>query len=234
MIFRTSSAIVLTTILLLECGTLRTKADDMYFWAEEVGGDVVFYHEGSVDLSGFPSPSSGDAEAFINPSLGILINGGLPMHNIEGYSVLPNGTGRNFGSGLGTAATSESGSDFGLLDQTLFLPPGYGSGTVISGSMTFTGESFASLGLTPTPVTLSTVVGSSRLFLFSRPPTTPPITDIVENGLLKKIRKLKKKSRKLRKKGKKRKAKRLSKKVKELKTQLLELESAENSATSET
>ena len=57
----------------------------------------------------------------------------------------------SFGSGALTGTNNSSGDRFGAdtADSFLFVPPGYVSGTALSDSATFEGQTFATLGVTP-------------------------------------------------------------------------------------
>ncbi len=113
--FRASSAIRFVAIFVLSNSAQEMKADEMDSWAEEIGGDVIFYREGSMDLAGFPPPASI-------------------------------------------------------------------SGTTLRVSMTFSAETFSSLGLDPTPTIVSSVVGADTIFAFSRPTCHSRNRSIPEQG----------------------------------------------------
>jgi hypothetical protein len=59
----------------------------------------------------------------------------------------------NFGSGGPATASSGTGDLFGvtvnLRELNLILPTGYSSGSTLSGTSTYAGSTFASLGMTP-------------------------------------------------------------------------------------
>ncbi len=205
-----------------------SKADDFYVWAEETGGEVVFYYEGSIDLTGFPTVSSTVPGAGITPEFGALISGDS---NFDVYtSTIPTGTSRSFGSGDTTTGGIVVGDDFALgAGLDLGLPMGYVSGSPISGSLAFTSTDFETLGVETTPFTFDTTVGDNTIHMFTMPPVLPPANENAfanaseKSALFRGIKGLQKKIRKLKKKGKKAKAKKLLKKVKKLKKRLAAL-----------
>ncbi len=217
--------------LSVACATLffftdpAAKADDIYLWAEETGGGVTISYAGSIDTTGFPSKTSFSGAAVIQPNFGAML---ASDSSSDVYSaILPQGSSRTFGSGGLSSAASFSGSSFGIDAETsLVLPLDYASSSPISGSLGFSGETFASLGIDPTPFTFDTTVGDNTIHMFTMPPFLPPANPTAfdnaseKSALFRGIKGLQKKAKKLKKKGKKAKAKKLLKKVKKLKKQL--------------
>ena len=208
-----------------------TWADNVYIWAEETGGDVIFHHRGSIDLTGFPTVDSIRVGSGIQPNGGLFFSGdtsggGVPVDTYD--NVMPGGAEKAFGSGGVAASTSGTGDGFGFRNQLLAVPSSYLSGTLFSGSTTFADATFASLGVDPTPKSFTSTVGANTIFLFVDPADIAAAEAAAEAAaraaaradLLKKIRKLKKKSRRLKKKGRKARAKKLSKELKKLIAQL--------------
>jgi hypothetical protein len=75
---------------------------------------------------------------------------GLSGAQYSGFTTTPS----NFGTGGGGAQTSASGDVFGVITfgappYLLTVPVGYTTGTAISSTQTFTGQTFSSFGLTP-------------------------------------------------------------------------------------
>jgi hypothetical protein len=75
---------------------------------------------------------------------------GLSGAQYSGFTTTPS----NFGTGGGGAQTSASGDIFGVITfgappYLLTVPVGYTTGTAISSTQTFTGQTFSSFGLTP-------------------------------------------------------------------------------------
>jgi hypothetical protein len=121
----------------------------------ESGGNVVMSASGSLNINDL---------TLVNPSAGPFGNGGLGINNAtfllgtnglsgaqySGFTTTPS----NFGAGAGAVQTSASGDIFGVITPgappyLLTVPVGYTTGTAISGSQTFTGQTFSSMGLTP-------------------------------------------------------------------------------------
>ena len=200
----------------------QVSADTMYVWAEEIAGSVVFYHQGSIDVTAFSPSSTISAGTSITPSNPTFVNGEDPSVMTTYYTGVI-AINPMFGNGGQTDATSEAGDTFGFAGSGIVLPNGYMSGTAISGSMTFSPATFLSLEVDTTPYSIE-VAGSNTIRMFTRPPVSVPVDNsAAEADLLKQVSKLQKKIKKLKKKGKKAKAKKLGKKVKKLKQQLLSL-----------
>jgi hypothetical protein len=122
----------------------------------ESGGNVVMSASGSLNINDL---------TLVNPSAGPFSFGGLGVSNAtflmgtnginavqySGFTTTP----PNFGpGGVGGSQTSVSGNIFGVIKQgpapySLLVPVGYTTGTAISSSQTFNGQSFVSFGLTP-------------------------------------------------------------------------------------
>jgi hypothetical protein len=122
--------------------------------AVESGGDVIFTTEagGSLDLSGSAFWISSNGSTFLNAATGSLgiggdLAGGNPVNLYLGL------TGDPFGPGTGGDIVPEgisgSGDYFGFsgADNFFFVPDGYVSGDPLSGTSTFAGESFTTLGM---------------------------------------------------------------------------------------
>jgi hypothetical protein len=122
--------------------------------ALESGSDVVFSYSGSIDLTGAPGPVGGRGAAFINAGAPALSFQSFSSGQADFYSLpSPPPAFPGFGSGGPSAPSSTTGDILRLSGASnpheLTLPAGYTSNTALSGSMTFLGQSFASLGLTP-------------------------------------------------------------------------------------
>ena len=118
--------------------------------ASEVGGDVVITGSGTVNLTDLTFINTGGANPMILPSRSVVIlgrQGSTDIYSgIDGPSSFgPGSTGSNPGS-----ASASSGDIFGIQTSTIIrVPTGYTSGTFLSGTSTFTNQSFDSLGMTP-------------------------------------------------------------------------------------
>jgi hypothetical protein len=118
--------------------------------AVETGGNVVFTGSGTLDKTGWTLvPNSGDDFAFINPDR-ILVVGPTPAVASARFTSPPSFAGpSNFGLDNQTFASSGSGDIFGLFFDSvqLVVPGGYVRGDPLSGTSTYSGETFASLDM---------------------------------------------------------------------------------------
>jgi hypothetical protein len=118
------------------------------------GSDVVATGSGSIDLTGLtlegPLPvstgvSGSEAIAAVGPA-------SPPPGVVPNVTFYLGATGpTSFGTGTYTTPTSATGVAFGVEGATteIGVPIGYISGTTISGTSTFSGETIGMLGLTP-------------------------------------------------------------------------------------
>jgi hypothetical protein len=123
----------------------------------ESGGNVVMSASGSLNINDL---------TLVSPSVGPLGTGGLGVTTAtflmganvaaaqySGFTTSPS----NFGTGgPGGSPTSTSGNIFGVVKfdgptgtPSLLVPTGYTTGTAISSTQTFSGQTFSSFGLTP-------------------------------------------------------------------------------------
>jgi uncharacterized protein YhjY with autotransporter beta-barrel domain len=127
---------------------------DITILGQESGGNVVFSYSGSVDLTGLAKSGGGfsTGQNFITPNLGIVAFLDAGGDAYENTLPLPgaifSGV-QDFGPGNMFSANSSTGDSFFLYRYVLGVPVGYHSGDLIEGSMTFDGETFASLGIDP-------------------------------------------------------------------------------------
>ncbi|MDP4644822.1 MAG: PEP-CTERM sorting domain-containing protein [Opitutales bacterium] len=129
---------------------------------QEVGGDVVATFTGTINLTGLTHQNEGEPVPVEVGALGVAPD--TATFGFGGSAAFdPYGAPSNFGpTSLGPGATlilpdSSSGDFFGnagsLVSYDVWVPVGYVSGTTISGSSTWLGETIASLGLTPASYT---------------------------------------------------------------------------------
>jgi hypothetical protein len=126
---------------------------------QQVGANVVETGTGSIDTAALTDQGPGSFLA------AILIP------NIAATSFGPGGgadqwtgtTGPSaFGSGGSTYANTSTGTVFGLdTHLSLILPTGYTSGSSLSGTDTFTSQTFSSLGITPGTYTYTWGTGAT-------------------------------------------------------------------------
>jgi hypothetical protein len=123
----------------------------------ESAGNVVMSASGSLNINDL---------TLVSPSVGPLGVGGLGVTTAtflmganvaaaqySGFTTSPS----NFGpGGVGGSPTSTSGNIFGVVKfegplgpSSLLVPTGYTTGTAISSTQTFSGQTFSSFGLTP-------------------------------------------------------------------------------------
>lgn len=167
-IFRVTVSIILALVV----GILPAYGG-VIVTATEIGGDVVFTGSGTLDTTALVFDLSGTTSGFVRADVGMVLGSG----DFDAYLfTTPSSFGGpgSFGTGVDDfTATSETGDVFGL-DFTflnLGVPAGYVSGSPLSGSATFAGESFASLGITPGNYewTWSTVTGTDSFTLQAIP-----------------------------------------------------------------
>jgi len=135
---------------------------------QQVGANVVATGSGAINLTGLTgvglfTPGIDD----LGPNVGYIQTG---VHsNLDGYQGFSGPT--SFGSGGFAVANLYSGNCVDIWGEpttygapTLWVPTGYVSGGLLSDSMTFTGATFASLGLTPGTYVWSWGEGANQNF----------------------------------------------------------------------
>jgi hypothetical protein len=115
----------------------------------ESGGNVVATGSGTIDTAGLQFVGNGgNFYAMFIPTAGDVILG--PTFNnlfVDFYSGISGPT--SFGTGARYDADSGSGALIGILSGDFIVPDQYVSGTFLSSTDTWTGQTFATLGLTP-------------------------------------------------------------------------------------
>ena len=118
--------------------------------AAQTGGDVVFTYLGTINQGGWEFSDNAIDSAAIRPDRYVLVGPTPGVFSVR-YDSPTDFTGPdNFGPGTTeTFATSGTGDIFGLnfFEKLLFLPRGYVANTLISGTSTYSGETFATLGM---------------------------------------------------------------------------------------
>src|SRR6478672_3439289 len=126
----------------------------------ENGPDVLAAASGTLDLTGMSLVNVGiGGPATIDPALGVVIVGSSAL--ISTYTGL---TGPSFGAPIFTTTTTTTGFYFGIQPSgcgnpplgCVWVPPSYVSGSPVSSTATFSGQTFATMGLTPGQYTFST------------------------------------------------------------------------------
>jgi hypothetical protein len=115
------------------------------------GSNVVATGSGGLDLTGLSFEFSLNESAFIHPSTGLIYAGPVfpDLSMVDAYNGITGPT--SFGSG-GTSFPSSGGGDLVGIQavvHALFVPTGYVSDTPLSGTTTYDGQTFSSLGATP-------------------------------------------------------------------------------------
>jgi hypothetical protein len=170
----------------------------------ESGGNVVMSASGSLNVNDLTlvNPSATAGGAGLGVSNATFIIGTTPANYAQysGFTSTPS----NFGTGGGFPPTSASGDIFGCFypggpPHQLAVPVGYTSGTNISSTMTFNGQTFSSMGLVPGTYTytwgsgvnadsINVVVGGAGVTptptTTSVTPTPTPTSGFTGNGWL--------------------------------------------------
>jgi hypothetical protein len=133
----------------LLAGTTQPAHASTIMTMTEVGNDVLLSGSGTVDITDLALCCTGGNGGVVYAASGVAGVGDtafIPGHEYSGI------TGpQNFGGGGLVLATSGTGDEFSVTGTGgfLFLPPGYVSGTSLSGTATFANQTFATLGVTP-------------------------------------------------------------------------------------
>ena len=197
---------------------------DVTIVAQEASGGVIFTYSGSLRSNQLASghtlidytPTGRVAPTF--PQVEFAPNGGALPSGMTDYWFVVSSRPTNFGTGSTQNPTSFAGDYFGVDYWDVSLPNGYIDGTPISGSMTFAGATFASMGLTPASLPYVWVLDNGETVSLLITGGSPD--NAVKTALEKKIKKLKSKLKKAKRSGKKGKAKKFKKKIKTLKMKL--------------
>jgi len=135
----------LVAAFLIFIGTNNCNGD-ILVTATETGGNVVFSGAGTFNLTALTIAGSNNTLSGINASASLI-----SMNSLFGTDLYSGFTGpSSFGTGSPfTGSTTASGSGFYKSLNQIAVPMGYSSGAFISSSMTFNGQTFTTLGLTP-------------------------------------------------------------------------------------
>ena len=149
------------TMLLLAVGPGRARAAFVLTLAQS-GPNVVATGSGSIDLLAFNAfPAlGGTAPAQVFSSNGILYAGPATATGVTVYTGGGLTGPASFGSGGALTAGAGSGNLVGInyslmSSPEIVVPAGYITGTTLSDSSTFTGQTFSTLGLNPGTYTYS-------------------------------------------------------------------------------
>ena len=116
--------------------------------AVESGPDVIFSYTGQLNLTGLSASESGVFPfSGIQPSSGtFIVDGSYDAYQFSGPFALFGDGATSFG--IASVANGFSIVNLGAITE-IRVPSGYTSNASLSGSVTFAGGSFSSLGLTP-------------------------------------------------------------------------------------
>lgn len=115
----------------------------------ESGGDVTLAASGTLKITALSGPLQNGASGYIRSLDSTLTTGGSNVAGTSRYEGAILGS-APFGSrATGLIATSGSGDTFGVYGNVpeIVTPLGYVSGAPLSGTATWSGETFSSLGL---------------------------------------------------------------------------------------
>jgi hypothetical protein len=133
---------------LFACLVTPTRARaDLIINITEVGNDVVATANGTIDLTALNFVESGPPADVIEPATAAIQVGGSSL--IDAFTGITGPS--SFGTGVRTFSTATSGDFFGLAGNlsALEVDSNYTSGSQISGTSTWAGATFSSLGLNP-------------------------------------------------------------------------------------
>jgi hypothetical protein len=147
---RTSKMIVMALASVVALLTTSATQGAATIDAVQTGGDVVFAGSGTLNLAAFTFLQDQEDFSRINPTTPIVIVGPNTQVAADFYDSPTNFSNpSDFGTGGDTFADSGAGDLFGFraASGVLVVPDNYVSGDPLSGSATYTGETFASLGM---------------------------------------------------------------------------------------
>jgi hypothetical protein len=116
----------------------------------ESGGNVNLVASGTLNTAALSFFVNGAGSGFINPNNLSLTTGGAGVSLLSVYITMVGPT--SFGAAsTGLAANSGSGDALGVYGSFggLGVPRGYVSGAPLSGTSTWSGQTFSSMGVTP-------------------------------------------------------------------------------------
>lgn len=164
-----------------------TSTPTGFITINEVGSNVVMTASGTLDISSLTLVTSnngpnGGGGLGINSATFLMGANGTYFDEYSGFTSTPS----NFGSGGGLGSTSGSGDAMGVIMQGappyhLIVPAGYTSGTQITSSATFTGQTFSSLGLTQGTYTYTWGSDSINVVVGGPAPTPTPSPSVGSN-----------------------------------------------------
>ena len=152
----------LAAVAVLALAAAPTDAHAAFvFTLTQVGGNVVVNGGGTLNTTALNPDGTGNYFAFVSPSAAGLYGGPTNPTALAFYSGLTGPA--SFGSGGMKSASAGSGDLVGFFRSStdLVVPAGYVSGTALSDTDTYTGQTFASLGITPGTYTYTWGTGTT-------------------------------------------------------------------------
>jgi VPDSG-CTERM motif len=146
--------VLATLAIALICGVSAPPAQANYIVTlQQVGPDVVATGSGAFDVTALTLQSSNitGPAANLQPGLGIIVTGMRANPKVDEYAASGITGPSSFGSPGFRLADFGSGDQVGISPTFfgLLVPAGYTSGTFLSDSSTYNGQTFSSLGVTP-------------------------------------------------------------------------------------
>ena len=134
---------------LLALGTAGTSRAELTFTITEVGGNVVAVGSGTVNMAGLTYDWSLNYPAFTLGASGATFVGGPASASMKTWGDVSGPS--SYGTGAKTFTDSGRGDTFGIMGSIgrLYLPAGYTSGSLLSGTSTWNSNTLSGLGLTP-------------------------------------------------------------------------------------
>lgn len=212
---------IVGALALLSIFGQKSRAD-IAIVAQEGANGVVFSYTGSLresELGDSYSTTPGGVVHPNYPEVQFAPNGGASINGADVYYNAMSSRPTNFGNGSSSFPTTFTGDYFGVDYFYVTLPDVYNDNAPISGTMTFTGATFSSMGLTPSngiPYVWRLTNGETVSLVIDN--TSQSVEE--KTALEKKIKKLKAQLKNAKRRKKKGKAKKLKKKLKALKAQL--------------
>jgi hypothetical protein len=150
---------------------------------QQVGSDVVATGSGSIDLTGLSFLQTLPISTGISPFTAFIETGSDSV-SVNQYTGVTGPT--NFGSGMEHFPSSDSGDLVGVDGKNgfLFVPIGYTSGTGLTNSATYSGQTFSSLRVQAGTYVWSWGTGMNQNFTLQIPATAVPDTDSSFGSLL--------------------------------------------------
>jgi hypothetical protein len=184
--FKPTLATILAIVLAWLLSVRPARADGYTVTLRQVGPNVVATGSGAINLTGLTFSQSIFTNPEIHPRFGLgrlqgcSIRTGPISSSVDSYFAGPSGP-TSFGNFvLETFASSGSGDmvgidAFSLIEGegiALTVPRSYVSGTALSDSATYSGKTFATLGVTPGTSLWKWGAGANQNFTLQIPPAT--------------------------------------------------------------